>query len=68
MIVYERDRIRVTGIVAGAAVLVAFALLAGRGRRVAKKPSPAATIRFNSTYGFSSAWSRSYFAVLTFSA
>ena len=45
MTVYGRDRIWVTGIVAGAAVLVAFALLAGRGRRVAKKPSPAATIR-----------------------
>jgi hypothetical protein len=45
VIVYERGRIWVTDIVAGAAVLVALALLAGRGRRRGKETSPAATIR-----------------------
>ncbi|MBV1800090.1 hypothetical protein [Siccirubricoccus sp. G192] len=45
MIVHERGRIWVTDIVAVAAVLVALARLAGRGRRQGKETSPAATVR-----------------------
>jgi hypothetical protein len=45
VIVYERGRLWGTGIVAGAAVLVALALLAGRGRRRGRETSPAAALR-----------------------